>query len=139
MKSLLENLELILTFAGLAVIFAVSLFLGIGNPSYWPILTITAAMVGVLHGFIFWIIRRRQRLIRRKTLFEAQQMLKDVINNQLAVIQISHEVRSNNASVTQEANERMIASIRLISDALRDISEESLSRWHSKYGYRPND
>ena len=61
-------------------------------------------MVGVVHGFVIWIIRRQQRLIRRNTLAEAQQMLKDVINNQLVVMQNNHEVRLNTASVTRDAS-----------------------------------
>lgn len=54
-------------------------------------------MIGVVHGFVIWIIRHQQRLIRRNTLTEAQQMLKDVINNQLAGMQTRHEVRLNTA------------------------------------------
>lgn len=137
MKPLVENLELVLTCAGMLVIFGVSILLGMSNPEYWPLLAVTAATVGVLHGFIFWIVRRRQREVRSKTLAEAQQMLRDVINNQLAVIQMTHEAsRADNVAITN-ANQRITQSIGLISEALKNISEESLQRWRTQYGVRP--
>jgi len=139
MKALLENIELILTGAGLLVIFSVSLWLGMENPHYWPLLAGTAIFVGVLHGLIFWVVRSRQREERKKALVEAQQMLKDVINNQLAVIQIVHETTHTGDLAIKTANERVICSINLISDTLKNISEESLKRWRSKYENRMSE
>ncbi|HTJ77416.1 MAG TPA: hypothetical protein VL357_00305 [Rariglobus sp.] len=139
MKTLIENLELVLTCAGLLVIIGVSLLLGAGTPGYWPLLTLTAAGVGVLHGFIFWIVRRRQRTLRRKTLAEAQQMLKDVINNQLAVIQMTRETPHSEGAASDNSNQRVIQAIHLISETLQNISEESLRRWHSQYSNRGDE
>ena len=136
MKTLFENLELVLTCAGMLVISGVSLLIGMSNPGYWPLLSVTAATVGVLHGFIFWIVRRRQREVRRKTLSEAQQMLRDVINNQLAVIQMTHEAPRADDVAMKDANQRITQSIGLISEALKNISEESLQRWRSQYRNR---
>ena len=137
MKSLIENLELVLTCGGLLVILAVALLLDAGSPVYWPVIASTTAGAGVFHGVIFWLIRRRQRDVRRKTLAEAQQMLKDVINNQLAVIQMSRETTSpDDIHATTRTNERVLNAIGRIADALNDISEESLKRWHSKHHHR---
>ena len=139
MKSLVENLELLLTCAGMLVIFGASILLGMSNPDYWPLLAVTAATVGVLHGLIFWVVRRRQREVRRKALSEAQQMLRDVINNQLTVIQMSQKTPQADDVAMQIANRRVTESIGLIAEALKNVSEESLQRWRSQYGNRVSE
>ena len=40
----------------------------------------------MLHGGIFWAIRRRQRRIRQQAILEIREMLADVVKNQLAII-----------------------------------------------------
>lgn len=58
---------------------------------FWRPTAVVAAMVGVLHGLIFWLIRRRQRKVRKEAIKDIQLMLKDQINSLLTVITISAE------------------------------------------------
>lgn len=136
MKFLIENLELALTGAGILVIFTCAFFLGEGDPQNWPALALVAATVGVLHGLIFWLVRRRQRQMRRKTLAEVRQMLRDVVNNQLAVIQLNHETSRGDPAAMARATRSIAESAGLISASLHDLSEESLRRWRSQYDGR---
>jgi len=128
MHFLLKYIELILTGAGIFVVaFVPSLF----SSEEHLLLSraITALLVGVLHGIIFFLIRHRQRQVREQTLNEIRGMLKDVLNNHLTVISMS---TSNNAAASK-AVERIQRSTFAISDALDNISEESLSSWKKKY------
>lgn len=97
---------------------------------------ITAIVVGVIHGVLFWIVRQRQRLVRRHALEDAKRMLRDIVVNQLAIIRIDAELQ--NAFVksdTAAALGRLEKAIDIINDALSDISEESLARWRSRYDF----
>ena len=135
MRKVLENLELILTAAGLLVIFAV--------PHFWPhqpldgntwkITAITAIAVGILHGLIFWAVRRRQRTIRAQALGDAEAMLKDIVNNQLAVIRFTADVQQREGVAIKEASARINNSVAKIHAALENISEESLKQWKDKH------
>lgn len=134
MRKLLENLELILTAAGLLVIFMVHSFFHWGEePGSWKFSAFTAIAVGVIHGVIFWLVRKRQRRIRREALDDVEQMLKDVINNNLCVISFTFDLQRDNTLASKEAQERATESIARIHDSLNHISEESLSVWKKKY------
>jgi cbb3-type cytochrome oxidase subunit 3 len=127
MKFLLDNIELILSAAGLAVILFVPLAF-FSNPNIvWEAAAITAAVVGVLHGVIFWLVRRRQRQVRDEAVREIKLMLQDVINNQLMVI-------TANASALEEKQiYRVTKSVSTISELVESLSEESISDWKQKY------
>ncbi|MET0263906.1 MAG: hypothetical protein ABW223_13465 [Rariglobus sp.] len=140
MRKILENLELVLTGAGLLVIFVVHLIFR-GNENSWMLSAVTAVAVGVLHGFIFWLVRRRQRTIRRRALQEAEQMLKDVVNNQLCVITFAVEMHKREEISFKTAHEHITDSVGKVHVVLNDLSEESLELWKSKYkkGLPPMD
>jgi len=128
MRFFLKYIELILTGAGILVVaFVPSLF----SSEEHLLLSraITALLVGVLHGIIFFLIRHRQRQVREQTLNEIRGMLKDVLNNHLTVISLT----TSNDSAASKAVERIQRSTFAISDALDNISEESLSSWKKKY------
>ena len=128
MRFFLKYIELILTGAGILVVaFVPSLF----SSEEHLLLSraITALLVGVLHGIIFFLIRHRQRQVREQTLNEIRGMLKDVLNNHLTVISLT----TSNNSTASKAVERIQRSTFAISDALDNISEESLSSWKKKY------
>lgn len=135
MRKVLENLELILTAAGLLVIFAV--------PHFWPqqsldvdtwkITAITAIAVGIIHGLIFWAVRSRQRAIRAQALGDAEAMLKDIVNNQLAVIRFTADIQQREGIAIKEASARINNSVAKINAALENISEESLKKWRDKH------
>ena len=72
MRHFVDNIELYLSAAGLVVVWAVAAVLG----------------VSVLHGAIFWVVRRRQRRIRAQSVHEIREMLTDQVKNQLAVMRM---------------------------------------------------
>ncbi len=128
MRFFLKYIELILTGAGILVVaFVPSLF----SSEEYLLLSraVTALLVGVLHGLIFFLIRHRQRQVREQTLNEIRTMLKDVLNNHLTVISIS----TSNNTAASKAVERIQRATSAISDALNNISEESLRSWKKKY------
>lgn len=136
MKFFLRQLELIFTVAGLAVIFgAASLFTPAGTTP-WRVAAFTAALVGVIHGLLFWLVRRRQREVRLKTIADLQGMLQDIVNNQLSVIQAMNELRQARPDEAQRAADYTSRSVATISQALQHLSDESLVAWKNKYDHR---
>jgi hypothetical protein len=135
MKILLRHLELILTAAGLLVIFGATALVHPAGTSSWTVAAITAISVGVLHGVLFWVVRQRQRQIREVALAETERMLRDVVANQLAVIRLSIGMPDDPASApTRVAVDQIEKAILGIHETISDVSEESLARWHSRYG-----
>ncbi len=131
MKFLIDNIELVLSTAGLAVIWFVPELIAGGHDS-WQVTALTATGVGVLHGVIFWIIRRRQRTIRNEAIAEIQLMLKDQINSQLTVITLSAEQAKEGVSRDERLRQVQETSVK-ISKMLSGISDESLRRWRGRY------
>jgi predicted membrane protein len=132
MRFFLRNLELILTLVGLVVVFVVAAIAQAHGVELWHAAAITAVSVGVIHGVLFWLVRRRQRNVRKAAFLEIQAMLSDIINNQLTVMQASRDL----AIVTQnQAHELKVfrESIGVISSVLKTLSEDSMRSWKSKY------
>ncbi|MCS6988450.1 MAG: hypothetical protein NZM06_02925 [Chloroherpetonaceae bacterium] len=129
MRFILKYIELILTAAGIVVIMVVPSLFSTSETDLVAARATTAILVGVLHGVIFFVIRHRQRQVREATIDEIRAMLKDVINNHLTVISVSAAGSSNVAKAT----ERIKTASANISEALDNISEESLSSWKSRY------
>jgi membrane protein implicated in regulation of membrane protease activity len=136
MQSLLRNLELILTLVGLLVVFIATVMAGTFGLDPWKTATAAAVAVGLIHGLLFWVLRRRRRSLREAAFLEIQAMLSDIINNQLTIIQISGELPASspvNANTNATAPlERLNKSVNVISTALKTLSEESLDRWKSR-------
>ncbi|MBC8039116.1 MAG: hypothetical protein H7Y06_01090 [Opitutaceae bacterium] len=133
MQKIIQNLELVLTAAGLLVIFGVHFIFDETYGGSWMIAAVTAIAVGIIHGLIFWLVRRRQHHIRRRALAEAKRMLKDIVNNQLCVIQFSADLQNRDHAPIKDAHARITASVGHINAALNEISEESLDLWKKKY------
>ena len=128
MKAFLENIEIWLCMAGVAVIFLIPALL-IGDPDlYWKATALTAVAVGMIHGMVFWLVRRRQRSVRRAFITHVRGMLMDRVNNQLMIIL---------AGVGDEAGQKEVedlkASVEDISDLIRSLNEESLTLWEKRY------
>lgn len=132
MKFMLKYLELLFTLAGLAVILVAVLIFTSRGSGPWPVAAITATLVGVVHGVLFWMIRRRQREVRRAVIADVQAMLKDVINNQLALILAMSNLREERAEETLRAGDYISRSVTTISEALGRLSDESLHSWMAK-------
>ena len=136
MNFILRYLELIFTAVGIAVIFGVTALFSTRGTSVWQVAAITAGLVGVIHGVLFWLVRRRQQAVRRATIDDLQGMLKDIINNQLTVIQAMNNLREARPEETKRACDYTSRSVTVISDALQHLSEESLRTWKAKYDHR---
>ena len=132
MKFFLRQLELILTFAGLAVIFGVAALVAPSGTSRWQVATLTAILVGIIHGILFWLVRRRQREVRRAAIIEIQAMLRDQISNQLAVVDAMNRLRESRPEDTQRAIDYISRAVGSINSALDHLSEESLRSWRAK-------
>jgi uncharacterized membrane protein len=133
MKFLLRYLEIVFTLAGLAVIvIAVVLFTPKGT-SPWKVAGIVATLVGVVHGILFWLVRRRQRIVRAAVIADVQSMLKDIINNQLAVILAMSTLREARLDEAVKAGDYISRSVTAISEALQHLSDDSLRSWLRKY------
>lgn len=131
-------MELILSAAGILVILILPGFFVSAGGDIWKAATITAAAVGVLHGIIFWVIRRRQRAIREIAINEIKVMLRDQINNRLTTVtlQVEAQVRKHPNPETLEIKENLASitqNLRGIAEILKMVSEESLSRWKQRY------
>ena len=61
-KLFIEHIEIWLSLVGIAVICVAPLIIPPGGyvEGYWRVVAITAVSVGVVHGLIFWVVRRRR-------------------------------------------------------------------------------
>ena len=128
----LRNIELWLSAAGLLVVWVASIIVSPGDANVWKVAALTALVVSLLHGLIFWIVRHRQRQVRRQAINEIKEMLADVVKNQLAVIGMWLQLGE-----TRPEFEAQLAgiseSIGNISEMVDSLSEESLHSWMVKY------
>lgn len=119
-------MELWLSAAGLAVIVLLPRLLGVESSDHWRLTAFTAIAVGVLHGIIFWSVRRRQRRVREKTLAEAHAMLRDGIQKQVAAL------LTMDASASDAQRKRLggvFDSMILLDHLLDSLSSERLHAW----------
>ncbi len=131
MTFLLRHLELHLTAVGLLVILSAGFLFQEQALGPWRITALVAIAVGAIHGCLFWCVRHRQRQVREQTIESAKDMLRDVVNNQLLIIQMADEMnRRRPGSVAPRTVDHSVAAI---SDALESLSRESLRVWSSKY------
>jgi type II secretory pathway component PulM len=126
----MQNLELILTIVGLVVVLAAALLAGPENR--WTLAAVTATLVGVVHGLIFWLVRRRQRQMREQALRDVRIMLQDVVKNQLTIIQ-ANVYMATRAPDTERYIGQINDTVGEISLALDNISAEALTTWQAKY------
>ena len=134
MKFLLKYLELVFTAAGLFVIFGVTALVHPADLSSWAVAAVTATLVGVIHGVLFWIVRQRQRTLRGRAISEAKTMLRDQIMNRLAVIRLGLELQPvESAGEPRQAVRQLGDAIDAIYEAVDGLSEERLTRWQSRY------
>lgn len=132
-STFVKHIELWLSGVGLLVIFGVSMIAGSTNLAFWRLIAIIAVAIGILHGLIFWAVRRRQRQVRRQSIREIQQMLSDVLKNKLAAINMYLPEEESQELVEQELN-GIRNSIEAIADEVNNLSEESIEGWKEHYG-----
>ena len=131
MKPFLNNIELLLSGAGVLLTFGAPMaFAGTGQ--FWQVAALTAVGVGLLHGLIFWTVRRRQRQVRERAILEIREMFSDVVKNQLAIINMV--VKSSDSPDQMDQDAVFIEeSMGTISTAIDSLSEESLTDWKAQY------
>lgn len=126
MQLFLKHIELWLSAAGVVVILLVGGLLGGSGAGQWKVTAITALVVGVLHGIIFWSVRRRQRSVREKTLREAHAMLRDGIQKQVAAL-LTMDARATEAQ--RKRLDGVFDSMILLDHLLDSLSSERLRAW----------
>jgi membrane protein implicated in regulation of membrane protease activity len=129
----LRHLELYLSGVGIVVVIAATVILKGFGLDPWFVGTVTAVMVAVIHGIIFWLVRRRQQAMRVETINEIQLRLKDLINNQLTIIEVASQMRHTDSKWVAEHQECVSNSVNRISQSLDELSSESLQRWKARY------
>jgi uncharacterized YccA/Bax inhibitor family protein len=131
---LLNHIELILSAAGILVIIVVPTVLSSFVGDVWRVATVTATFVGVLHGLIFWLIRRRQRQLRSEAVREIKTMLNEVVKDQLAIIMVNAQL----ARPEEKRMQQIQQSVDRIVESVDHISSESLLRWQQIYRSAPS-
>ena len=118
---------------GLVVVLVVGAIAQGMGADPWPAAAVTGVAVGAVHGALFWVLRAKRRRERARVLADVQRMLKDVINNQLAVITIATGMTQEQATRSGLAVAAIERSVGTIGAALQDLSEDSLARWQARY------
>ncbi len=132
MKRFIDNIELWLSAAGLLVVWGAAAVLGPTGVGVWQIAAVTALGVSVLHGLIFWVVRRRQRLIRSESVHTIREMLTDQVSNQLAIMRMWIPDDADRAAL--EAHfDGIDTSISEIDQMVNGLSEEKLRAWETTY------
>ena len=131
-RGFVNHIELWLSAVALVLIFGIPAVVGPQGLAFWRLTAIIAVAVGTIHGVIFWVVRRRQRQIRRQSIQQIQQMLADVVKNRLTAIDMYLPEGEDPEMVRQEVD-GIRASIREIATHVDTLSEETLEDWEEKY------
>ncbi len=126
----LDNLELWFSGAGLAVVAAGAALAPPGT-DVWLIAALTALAVSVIHGVIFWIVRRRQRQIRHHAIAEIKEVLADVVKNDLAAIGLY--LSAENEVTFREHLDGIHSTLSDIAAQVDELSKERLAAWRERY------
>jgi hypothetical protein len=135
-RRFIANIELYLTGAGLVVAFLVPVVLGPSH--FWQSVAVTALVVSIVHGMLLWVIRRRQRRIRKELIAEVRGMLKDRVNNQLQVlfekaVHVQVEAADSTTYPTAAQLADVFEATREVARTIDQISDDALSRWKDTY------
>lgn len=132
MRAFLRNIEIYLTIAGLALTMLVPSLGGWHNDDWWRVAAITATIVGILHGLIFWVVRRRQRQVRATLIAELRAMLKDRLNNQLMLL-VGETTLQADLVTDGPLVEVVNTHAQRVKTLLDNLSDESLRAWQRRY------
>lgn len=119
MQRFLENLEIILTSAGVAVVAI--FFTLFRNVAPWKAAALSALAVGVLHGCIFFAVRSAQRHARKKAINAIRHTLDDLVRNKLQVVLFATEIKDED---WRPAAQRAVQEIQI---SLNRIEAEALT------------
>ena len=130
MRSFLANIELWLTALGLVVVLTVPAALADLLP-FWPTMAVTAAGVGVIHGLIFWMVRRRQRTVRGEAITDIREMLSDRVNNHLTLVLL--DLEDGTIGIDPDRLRGIQATLGEVTALVGSLSEETLRGWRARY------
>jgi len=130
MRSFLANIELWLTALGLVVVLTVPAALADHVP-FWPTMAVTAAGVGVIHGLIFWMVRRRQRTVRGEAITDIREMLSDRVNNHLTLVLL--DLEDGTIGIDPDRLRGIQATLGEVTALVGSLSEETLRGWRARY------
>jgi uncharacterized membrane protein (Fun14 family) len=133
----LNNIELILTAVGIGVILLSGFVASRSAFSLETATAVSATLVGVVHGILFWLLRRRQRQVRREAIGQIREMLEDLGKNRLQTIKMSlYMVQARQPEQeerTRQSFDRVYQILAEMSTLIDHISEESLADWRHRY------
>lgn len=133
----LNNIELILTAVGIGVILLSGFVASRSAFSLETATAVSATLVGVIHGILFWLLRRRQRWVRQEAIRQIREMLEDLGKNRLQTIKMSlymvqiHQPEQEER--TRQSFDRVYQILAEMSTLIDHISEESLAGWRHRY------
>ena len=128
-----DNVELYLTGIGIAVIFGLPALIDFGSATLE--IAIIAVGVGLLHGLIFWTLRRRQRQMRRELLREIREKLSRRVDEKLG--RVLANIQPPDRELTGEDRERLTevaGAVREIAATIEALSLETLTSWSDSPG-----
>jgi len=133
----LNNIELILTAVGIGVILLSGFVASRSAFSLETATAVSATLVGVIHGILFWLLRRRQRWVRQEAIRQIREMLEDLGKNRLQTIKMSlYMVQARQPEQeerTRQSFDRVYQILAEMSTLIDHISEESLADWRHRY------
>jgi len=133
----LNNIELILTAVGIGVILLSGFVASRSAFSLETATAVSATLVGVVHGILFWLLRRRQRQVRREAIGQIREMIEDLGKNRLQTIKMSlYMVQARQPEQeerTRKSFDRVYQILAEMSTLIDHISEESLADWRHRY------
>jgi hypothetical protein len=133
----LDNIELILTAVGIGVILLSGWVASRSALSVAMATAVSATVVGVIHGILFWLLRRRQRRVRQEAIGQIREMLEDLGKNRLQTIKMSLYMvqarQPDQEERTRQSFDRAYQILGEISNLIDHISEESLASWRQRY------
>lgn len=133
----LNNIELVLTAVGIGVILLSGFVASRSAFSLETATAVSATLVGVVHGILFWLLRRRQRWVRQEAIRQIREMLEDLGKNRLQTIKMSlymvqiHQPEQEER--TRKSFDRVYQILAEMSTLIDHISEESLAGWRHRY------
>ena len=133
----LNNIELVLTAVGIGVILLSGFVASRSAFSLETATAVSATLVGVVYGILFWLLRRRQRQVRREAIGQIREMLEDLGKNRLQTIKMSlymvqiHQPEQEER--TRKSFDRVYQILAEMSTLIDHISEESLAGWRHRY------
>lgn len=144
MQGIIANIEIVVALSGFVLAVLVPRALNFTGTDLWIATAATAVAVGLLHSGVLWVVRRRQRRLRRELLLEAMGNLASIRDQMLSEIMIrcemvettAPEVRAHLACIRQRA-EQLWEDVHNVSTSLNIVYNEPQSR-EEQVQYEPN-